>query len=284
MEKLFTEEIFNVRVVIRKDYNDCAKWCADYIAGRMIQFNPTKEKPFVLGLPTGSTPLGIYKRLIQLNKEGLISFENVITFNMDEYTGLNETHSQSYHKFMWDNFFNHINIKKENVNILNGIAEDPQKECEEYERKIQNCGGIDLFLGGTGNDGHLAFNEPGSSLSSRTRLKTLTEDTRIANSRFFDNDLTKVPKTALTVGIGTITDAKEVLIMMTGHAKAPALQHAIEESVSQMWPVTILQLHKNSIIVADDDSTDQLKVGTVKYFMNIESKVTDGPESLLAGK
>lgn len=273
-----------MRVVIKNDYNECAKWCADYIAGKIHCFNPTKEKPFVLGLPTGSTPLGIYKRLIELYEKKLISFENVITFNMDEYVGLDENHSQSYHKFMWDNFFSHINIKKENVHILNGIAKDPEKECLEYENEILKCGGIDLFLGGTGNDGHIAFNEPGSSLSSRTRLKTLTEDTRIVNSRFFENDINKVPKTALTVGIGTIMDSKEVLIMMNGLAKAPALQHAVEESVSQMWPITVLQLHKSSIIVADESCTDQMKVGTVKYFKNIESKITDSFEGIFKEK
>ena len=149
---------------------------------------------------------------------------------------------------------------------------------------IKAAGGIDLFLGGCGCDGHIAFNEPGSSLTSRTRMKTLTEDTIAANARFFGGDTTKVPKTALTVGIGTITDAKEVLIMMTGLSKADALQHAVEESVSQMWPVTILQMHKSAILIADDACTDKLKVGTVKYFSGIEAKITDSCEALMADK
>lgn len=269
-----------MRLVIKSDYNDCAKWTADYIAGKIYKFNPTKSNPFVLGLPTGSTPLGIYKRLIELNRKGLISFENVITFNMDEYVGLDAKHEQSYHYFMHHNFFDYVNIKKENIHILDGTAKDLVKECENFEAAIADAGGIDLFLGGTGNDGHIAFNEPGSSLSARTRIKTLTEDTRIANSRFFGGDIEKVPKTALTVGIGTITDAKEVVIMMNGFQKAQALQHAVEEPISQMWPVTILQMHKHAVIVADESSTDQLKVGTVRYFKDIESRIPDSYASI----
>lgn len=271
-----------MRLIVKKNYDNCAKWAADYIAGKIKKFNPTPDHPFVLGLPTGSTPLGVYKRLIELNKKGAISFKNVITFNMDEYVGLKENHPQSYHYFMHQNFFDHIDIKKENIHILNGTAPDLDTECAAYEKAIEACGGIDLFLGGAGCDGHIAFNEPGSSLTSRTRIKTLREDTRIVNSRFFDNDLSQVPKTALTVGIGTITDAKEVLIMMTGNNKAEALQHAVEESVSQMWPVTILQMHRSALIVCDDACTVELKVGTVNYFNGIEAKITDPFESCFA--
>ena len=259
-----------MRLIIKQNYDECSKWTANYIASQIIKANPTKDKPYVLGLPTGSTPLGIYKRLIELYKEGQISFENIITFNMDEYSGLDEKDEQSYHYFMHKNFFDHINIKKENIHILNGKAQNPQEECEKYEQAIKEVGGIDLFLGGAGNDGHIAFNEPGSSLKSRTRVMTLTQDTILANSRFFGGDLTKVPKTSLTVGIATITDAKQVVIMMSGPSKAKALQQAVEGAVSQMWPVTALQLHENAIIVADESATDELKVGTVKYFKSIE--------------
>lgn len=273
-----------MRLIIKNNYNDCAKWTADYIAGKITTANPTKDKPFVLGLPTGSTPLGVYSRLIELYQKKLISFENVITFNMDEYYGLDENNPQSYHYFMQTNFFSKIDIKKENIHILDGTVSDPQKECQHYEDMIKEAGGIDIFLGGCGGDGHIAFNEPGSSLTSRTRMKTLTEDTIAANARFFDGDTTKVPKTALTVGIGTITDAKEVLIMMTGLSKADALQHAVEESVSQMWPVTILQMHKSAIIITDDACTDKLRVGTVKYFSGIEAKINDSYERLFADK
>ncbi|MBP3742010.1 MAG: glucosamine-6-phosphate deaminase [Treponema sp.] len=273
-----------MRLIIKNDYKACAKWTADYIAGKIAKAEASENKPFVLGLPTGSTPLGVYKRLIELYEKGEISFKNVITFNMDEYLGLEETHPQSYHYFMQENFFSKIDIKKENIHILDGRAADPQEECRRYEELIKAAGGIDLFLGGCGCDGHIAFNEPGSSLSSRTRVKTLTEDTIAANARFFGGDTTKVPKTALTVGIGTITDAKEVLIMMTGLSKADALQHAVEESVSQMWPVTILQMHKSAILIADDACTDKLRVGTVKYFKGIEAKITDSYECIFADK
>lgn len=202
-----------MRVIIESDYQALSQWAANYVASKINAANPTPEKPFVLGCPTGSSPLGMYKALIELNKQGKVSFQNVVTFNMDEYVGLPEDHPESYHTFMWKNFFNHIDIKKENVHILNGNAEDLEAECANYEKQIAEIGGIDLFMGGIGPDGHIAFNEPGSSLSSRTRIKTLTTDTIIANSRFFDNDVNKVPKTALTVGVGTVLSAKEVLII-----------------------------------------------------------------------
>ena len=259
-----------MRVIVRPDYDKCSVWAANHIARRINEFAPTADKPFVLGLPTGSTPLGTYKELIKLNKAGKVSFKNVVTFNMDEYVGLTEDHPQSYHYFMWSNFFSHIDIKKENVHILNGMAKNLDAECAAYEDAIKAAGGIKLFLGGVGVDGHIAFNEPGSSLASRTRVKTLTNDTIIVNSRFFDNDVSKVPTTALTVGVGTINDAEEVVILITGHNKATALKHAVEESVSQMWTVSSLQMHKKAVIVADDAATDELKVGTLKYFLDIE--------------
>src|SRR5690606_15813871 len=147
------------------------------------------SRPFVLGLPTGSSPLGTYRELIKLNKSGQVSFQNVITFNMDEYVGLEKSHPESYHSFMYSNFFSHIGMPEENINILNGNAEDLDAECLRYEEKIKAVGGIDLFLGGIGVDGHIAFNEPGSSLTSRTRVKTLNTETRMINSRFFENEI-----------------------------------------------------------------------------------------------
>ncbi len=259
-----------MRVIIKENAQACADRAAEYIVKRINDFAPTAERPFVLGLPTGSTPLPTYRRLIELYQAGKVSFANVVTFNMDEYVGLDETHPQSYHYFMHENFFKHIDIKPENINILNGMAKDLVKEAADYEAKIKQYGKIHLFLGGVGEDGHIAFNEPGSSLVSRTRLKTLTTDTRKVNARFFDNDMAKVPETALTVGVGTILDAEEVLILITGHKKARALQHAVEGGVSQMWTVSALQLHPKAILIADDDATDELKVGTVKYFKDIE--------------
>lgn len=174
-----------MRLIIQPDYQNVSQWAANYVAAKIRRANPTAEKPFVLGLPTGSSPLGMYKALIELNRKGVVSFKHVITFNMDEYVGLPEEHPQSYHSFMWNNFFSHIDIQREHVNILNGNAADLEEECENYEARIKAAGGIDLFLGGIGPDGHIAFNEPGSSLASRTRVKTLTTDTIIANSRFF---------------------------------------------------------------------------------------------------
>jgi glucosamine-6-phosphate deaminase len=264
-----------MRLIIQPDYESLSKWAAYYVASKIIKANPSEENPFVLGLPTGSSPIGMYKQLIELNHKGLISFKNVITFNMDEYVGLPENHPESYHSFMWNHFFSHIDIVPGNVNILNGNAPDLDAECERYESKINATGGIDLFIGGTGSDGHVAFNEPGSSLNSGTRVKTLTTDTIIANSRFFDNDVNKVPKTALTVGVGTVMFAREVLILVNGHNKATALAHAVEGSISQMWTITALQLHPKGIIVCDDPSTSELKVGTYRYFKDIEKNNLD---------
>ena len=259
-----------MRVIIEPNYTELSRWAAEYVAARINAANPTPEKPFKLGCPTGGSPLGLYKNLIEMYKAGKVSFENVVTFNMDEYVGLPEEHPESYHSFMWNNFFSHINIKKENVHILNGNAEDLEAECAAYEAAIEAAGGIDLFMGGIGPDGHLAFNEPFSSLTSRTRIKSLTTDTIIANSRFFDNDVNKVPKTAVTVGVGTVMDAKEVLILANGHNKAQALYHAVEGAITQMWTISVLQLHPHGIIVCDDAATAELKVGTVNYFKDIE--------------
>jgi glucosamine-6-phosphate deaminase len=185
---------------------------------------------------------------------------------MDEYVGIAEDHPESYHSFMYTNFFDHIDIDKNNIHILDGNAADPVKECEEYEMKIKEYGGIELFLGGMGADGHIAFNVPGSSLQSRTRLVNLNYDTIIANSRFFDNDLNQVPKQALTVGVQTVLDSKEVVILVNGYKKARALQHVVEDAMNHMWTLSALQAHPDSVIVCDEDATMELKVGTVKYF------------------
>jgi glucosamine-6-phosphate deaminase len=269
-----------MRLIIQPDYETVSRWAANHVASQIKKFNPSNQKYFVLGLPTGSSPLGMYKELIKLNKKGYVSFKYVTTFNMDEYVGLPENHPESYHSFMYNNFFNHIDINKKNVNILNGNARDLERECENYEKKIAKSGGINLFVGGIGPDGHIAFNEPASSLGSLTRVKTLTMDTVIANSRFFDNDINKVPKTALTVGVKTVLDAEEVMIIISGHNKARALSKVVEEGVNHMWTVSALQLHPKGIIVCDDSSTYELKVGTVKYFKDIEAPNLD-PDTLL---
>ncbi len=269
-----------MRLIIQPTYDLVSKWAANYVAARIKEFKPAAKNRFILGLPTGSSPTGMYKELIKLNKKGIVSFKHVTTFNMDEYVGLPEDHPESYHSFMWNNFFNHIDVDSKYVNILNGNAKNLEKECEDYEKKIRNAGGINLFVGGIGPDGHIAFNEPASSLGSLTRVKTLTMDTIIANSRFFDNDLNKVPKTALTVGVKTVLDAEEILIIISGLSKARALSKVVEEGVNHMWTVSALQLHPKGIIVCDEQSTYELKVGTVKYFKDIEA-VNLAPESLL---
>jgi len=259
-----------MRLIIQPDYGKLSQWTAQYIVSKIKAFAPSENQPFVLGLPTGSSPVGTYRELVRLCKNGQVSFKHVVTFNMDEYVAIPKDHPQSYHSFMWDNLFSHIDIPEKNVNILNGNAPDLEAECRRYEDKIKSYGQIHLFLGGIGPDGHIAFNEPGSSLSSRTRVKTLTTDTIIANSRFFDNDLAKVPKTALTVGVGTVLDAQEVLIIVNGHNKARALYHAVEGSINHIWTISALQMHPKGIIVCDEDATAELKVGTYKYFKDIE--------------
>ena len=259
-----------MRLIIENTAAEASRWAAEHVAERINAKAAVSSKPVVLGLPTGSTPLGMYAELIKLNKAGKVSFANVITFNMDEYVGLPEEHPESYHSFMWNNFFSHIDIKRENVNILNGNAADLQAECDDYERRIAEAGGIDLFIGGVGEDGHLAFNEPFSSLDSRTRVKTLTEDTIIVNSRFFGGDVTKVPKLALTVGVGTVCSANEVMVLALGHKKARAVQQCVEGALSHAWTITALQTHPKGVLVCDEPAVGELKVNTYRYFKDIE--------------
>ncbi len=255
-----------MKIFIKKTYDEISAWTAGYIAKRINEFKPSSDRPFVLGLPTGSTPIGTYKKLIELYSKKEVSFKNVVTFNMDEYVGIAEDRPESYHSFMRVNFFNHIDIDKKNIHILNGNAPDLIKECADFEDKIKSFGGIELFLGGMGADGHIAFNVPGSSLNSRTRLVNLNYDTILANSRFFDNDMDKVPKQALTVGVQTVLDSREVVILVNGYKKARALQKVVEGGINHMWTLSALQNHSNGIIVCDEDATMELKVGTVKYF------------------
>ncbi|TKC42669.1 hypothetical protein EI555_020838 [Monodon monoceros] len=264
-----------MRLVILDNYDLASEWAAKYICNRIIQFRPGQDRYFTLGLPTGnapffsilgSTPLGCYKKLIEYHKNGDLSFKYVKTFNMDEYVGLPRNHPESYHSYMWNNFFKHIDIDPNNAHILDGNATDLQAECDAFEKKIKEAGGIDLFVGGIGPDGHIAFNEPGSSLVSRTRVKTLAMDTILANAKYFDGDLSKVPTMALTVGVGTVMDAREVMILITGAHKAFALYKAIEEGVNHMWTVSAFQQHPRTIFVCDEDATLELRVKTVKYF------------------
>lgn len=259
-----------MRLVICETPDAVAAWAARYIKQRIQQFAPTADRPFVLGLPTGSTPIRLYKKLVEFYRAGCLSFQHVITFNMDEYANLPSDHPQSYHTFMDYHLFDHIDIPRSQINLPDGNAPDLEAECQRYEAKIQAMGGIELFIGGVGEDGHIAFNEPGSSLASRTRLKTLTLSTRTVNARFFDQDVTQVPKQALTVGVGTILDAREVMILTQGAAKALAVHHAIEGSVNHLWTVSALQLHPRSMMICDQEATLELKVKTVKYFQDLE--------------
>lgn len=258
-----------MKLIIRDSAEDVTEWAAKYVIKRINAFNPGPDKLFILGLPTGGTPLGMYQKLVQAHKAGKISFKYVMTFNMDEYCGIPRDHPESYHRYMFDNFFKHIDIDPNNANILDGNAPDLVKECEDYERKIKEAGGIELFVGGIGPDGHIAFNEPGSSLVSRTRVKTLAQDTILANARFFGGDINAVPKQALTVGVGTVMDAKEVLVLITGANKAIALYKAVEEGVCHMWTVSAFQQHGNTLMVCDEDATLELRVRTVKYFKDM---------------
>ncbi len=261
-----------MQVIIKENSQQVSSWAANYVVKRIHAFNPSHDRPFVLGLPTGSTPLGMYRELIKLHDQGKVSFRHVVTFNMDEYIGLPADHPQSYHYFMHHNLFSHIDIPRDQINILDGTAKDLDKECADFEAKIEAVGGIHLFIGGVGADGHIAFNEPGSSLESRTRIKTLNTQTRKANARFFDDDIDAVPRMALTVGVGTIMSAREVMILASGLNKAEALRKGVEEGVNHMWTISCLQMHRQAIIVCDDDATMELKVGTVRYYRDTEPK------------
>lgn len=270
-----------MRLVILESYEQVSEWAAKFVRNKILKYNPGPDNYFVLGLPTGGTPKGMYKKLVEFHKKGDLSFKYVKTFNMDEYVGLPRDHPESYHSFMWENFFKHIDIDPSNAHVLDGNASDLVKECDDFEDKITAAGGVHLFIGGIGSDGHIAFNEPGSSLVSRTRVKSLAKETIVANARFFDNDMTKVPTMALTVGVGTVMDAREVLILITGVHKAYALRCATEEGVNHMCTVSAFQQHPRTIFVVDDDATLELKVRTVKYFkglMDVHNKLVEDPQ------
>lgn len=260
-----------MKVIIRDTEKEAALWVADRIADAIKAKAKVSSKPFVLGLPTGSTPLKVYAELVRKNKAGEVSFKNVITFNMDEYVGLPVEHPESYHSFMYNNLFNHIDIPRENIHILDGNAPDLAAECASYEEKIAATGGFDLFLGGIGEDGHIAFNEPFSPLQSRTRVVTLTDDTIRVNSRFFGGDVNLVPKQAMSVGVATVLGAKEVVIMAFGPKKARAIGEAIEGPITHKNTVSALQNHPDGIVVMDEDAAGELRVSSYKYFKAVEA-------------
>ena len=236
---------------------------ASYVKNQINSFIPTEKKPFfVLALPTGGTSVDFYKHLVKFYQEKSLSFDKVVTFNLDEYVGLPQEHPESYHSFMARNLFFHIKINQEQINILDGNAKDLQEECTAYEQKIKSYGGIDLFIGGVGENGHIAFNEPGSDFSSRTRLINLTESTIKANSRFFDGNTALVPTQTLTMGLGTIMESKEIIVMATGIKKAEALRRAFEDKPNTNCPITILQEHPRSFFIADKAASSNLSADT----------------------
>ena len=240
-------------VIIKENYEQLSIEAAKVVADRL------KKKPnLVLGLATGSTPLGLYKELIRMHKYEGLDFSKVTTFNLDEYVGLPPTHDQSYHYFMQKNFFDSINIDPRYIHVPHGMAKDITQFCKWYEERIASFGGIDVQVLGIGANGHIAFNEPGSSLGSRTRIKTLTAATREDNKRFFKKE-EEVPKYAITMGVGTIMDAKELLLVASGKSKAEAISNAVEGPLTAMCPASIIQMHKETFVILDNEAASKLK-------------------------
>jgi len=241
-----------MEIIIKKNYDQI---CEEAVA--IIHQAWKKKNDLVLGLPTGRTPLGIYNRLIELNRTKEIDFSRVVAFGLDEYLGLKKDHPQSFAYYMETNFYQHINIKKENISRLEGSPEDIDNHCQEYEEKIKSRGGIDLLILGIGRNGHIGFNEPSSSLSSRTRVKTLAEETIEANSRFFE-DKDEVPRFCLTMGIGTIMESKMILLLAAGEDKSEAIRKSTEGPVTASVPASILQLHPQAKIIIDQPAASRL--------------------------
>lgn len=260
-----------MRIIIKETPERVADYTANYMVKRINEFNPTKERPFVLGLPTGSTPVLTYRKLIECFRRGEVSFKHVVTFNMDEYVGLPRTHEQSYWHFMKTNFFQFIDIPAENINIPDGCALDLLAECKRYEEKIAAVGGIELQLGGVGRDGHICFNEPGSSLASGVRVKSLNHETVSDNARFFESEK-QVPTMAITMGLRNLFEARQVIIIATGAAKSQAVEHAVEGPVTHVFPISALQMHKCCVLILDTPATMDLKVKTVVYYAKLAER------------
>ncbi len=243
-----------MEVVALPTYEEMSKSAAAIVA-EVLNAKPNA----VLGMATGSTPLGVYKELVRLHREGRLDFAQVTTFNLDEYVGLPTTNPQSYHHFMQENFFRHVNISPGNIYIPSGTTSNYKSFCPWYEQRIKECGGIDLQILGIGSDGHIAFNEPGSSLSSRTRLKTLARPTIEDNARFFDR-AEDVPIYAITMGVGTILEARTLLLLANGANKAQAVAQMVEGPVTSMVTASALQLHPSAMVFLDEAAASQLKM------------------------
>jgi len=237
-----------MKLHIVKNYDELSHAAAEKVA-HIVKSNPK----VVLGLPTGSTPLGMYKELIDMNKRKEISFKEVITFNLDEYQGLPREDVNSYYRFMWDNFFSHIDIVKENTNIPNGMADDVEKECTAYESRIEKVGGIDLMILGIGNNGHIGFNEPAQFFGGITHRVKLTENTIEANSRFF-GAIDRVPRYAITMGIKSIMHCRSIMLLANGKAKAEAIKKALEGPITPELPASVLQLHRELTVIVDKEA------------------------------
>ncbi|MCD6170621.1 MAG: glucosamine-6-phosphate deaminase [Candidatus Latescibacteria bacterium] len=251
-----------MRVIVADDYEAMSKKAAEIVAKTVM------EKPdCVLGLATGSTPIGLYKELIRMHKQQGLDFSKVRTFNLDEYYGLPPEHPQSYYYFMYENLFKHINIPLQNVNVPSGLVKDVKAYCLHYEEMIKQAGGIDIQVLGIGGDGHIGFNEPGSSLASRTRLKTLTEQTVKDNSRFFER-IEDVPRFAITMGVGTIMEARKCLLLANGTKKANVVAQAIEGPVTAQVTASVLQLHPDCVAIVDQEAAAELK--RKEYYTYVE--------------
>ena len=259
-----------MEVFIQPTYEKMCKAAAQEVA------NVMNAKPnAVLGLATGSTPLGLYKELIRMHQDEGLDFTHVTTFNLDEYVGLREDHPQSYHYFMNENLFKYINIPKQNNYIPSGTTQNYQAFCDWYERRIEECGGIDLQILGIGSDGHIAFNEPTSSLSSRTRLKTLAKPTIDDNARFFDKR-EDVPIYAITMGVGTILESAKTVLLANGVNKAAAVAATVEGPVTSMFTASALQMHPSALIFLDDEASRDL---TMKdYYLWVQEKKPGAPQ------
>jgi glucosamine-6-phosphate deaminase len=229
------------------------------IAARIIAKLVRSKPDCVLGLATGSTPIPTYRELVRMHREDGLDFSKVTTFNLDEYVGLPPEHAQSYHAFMDEHFFSHVNVPRARIHIPDGMAADIPAECARYEASIRAAGGIDLQILGIGTDGHIGFNEPTSSLASRTRIKTLTEQTRADNARFFDGDLAQVPFHCITMGVGTIMESRQVLMLAFGANKANAIAEAVEGPITSMNPATVLQMHPVAKCIIDEPAAAALK-------------------------
>src|SRR6185503_11975846 len=243
-----------MEVVITRDYDEMSKLAAQMVA-EVLNAKPNA----VLGMATGSTPLGLYQELVRMHQRHELDFSQVTTFNLDEYVGLPVTHEQSYHRFMHENFFRHVNIPPQNVHIPSGTTRNYRAFCEWYEKRIADCGGIDVQILGIGSDGHIAFNEPASSLSSRTRLKTLAKSTIDDNARFFKSR-DEVPIYAITMGVGTIMEARKILLLANGKNKADAVAQAVEGPVTSMITASALQMHPDATVYVDEEAAGELKM------------------------